>query len=74
MAIGIEQNRLHRFIQNESISHLGSDSNVLRFGPVVYEPSLFWGELIQRLKYVNFGTFSPSVLPTELVINPNLKI
>ena len=30
----------------------------------------FGVSLIQRLKYVNFGTFSPSVLPTELVINP----
>ena len=44
VAIGVEQNRFHRFIQNESISHHGSDSNVLRFGPVVYEPSLFWSK------------------------------
>ena len=44
VAIGIKQNCFHRFIQNESISHLGSDSNVLRFGPVVYEPSLFWSK------------------------------
>ena len=44
MAIGIKQNCFHRFIQNESISHHGSDSNVLRVGPIVYEPSILWGK------------------------------
>ena len=48
MAIGIKQNCFHRFIQNESISHLGSDTNVLRIGPIVYEPSILWGKFVKK--------------------------
>ena len=49
MAIGIKQNCFHRFIQNESISHLGSDTNVLRIGPIVYEPSILWGKFDKKI-------------------------
>ena len=48
VAIGIKQNCFHRFIQNESISHLGSDTNVLRIGPIVYEPSILWGKFVKK--------------------------
>ena len=54
VAIGVEQNRFHRFIQNESISHHGSDSNVLRFGPVVYVGEIQCKNGISLEKIQNF--------------------